>query len=57
MVHNAFAKRNREEMDAGMPALKLVHLPAGQVLQREEHILLMTSVCTISYNNYSTAIL
>lgn len=57
MVLNAFPKRTREEMDAGRPALKLAHLPAGQVLWREERTLLRTCVCTISYNSYSTAVL
>lgn len=31
MVLNTFPKRNREEIDAGMPTLKLAHLPVGQM--------------------------
>lgn len=54
MVLNAFPKRTREEMDAGRPALKLAHLPAGQVLWREERTLLRL-VCA-HYHTIVTAL-
>lgn len=54
MVLNAFPKRTRKEMDAGRPALKLAHLPAGQVLWREERTLLRL-VCA-HYHTIVTAL-
>lgn len=57
MVLNAFPKRNREKMDAGVPALKLAHLPSRPgAVERSVPSSLSSELLCAQYHTIATAL-